>query len=61
MIGGFAEYLRAPEQTVYLPPGIPVEYGAIAEPLSCCLRATERAGLQGGGTVAVVGGGTIGS
>jgi 2-desacetyl-2-hydroxyethyl bacteriochlorophyllide A dehydrogenase len=61
MIGGFAEYLRVPEQTVHpLPAGIPVEYGAIAEPLSCCLRATERAGLRAGGTVAVVGAGTIG-
>src|SRR3954463_4030287 len=61
MIGGFAEYLRVPEQTVFpLPAGIPVEYGAIAEPLSCVLRATERAGLRAGGTVAIVGGGTIG-
>jgi 2-desacetyl-2-hydroxyethyl bacteriochlorophyllide A dehydrogenase len=61
MIGGFAEYLRVPEQTVYpLPDDIPVEFGAIAEPLSCCLRATERAGLRAGGTVAVVGAGTIG-
>ena len=61
LIGGFAEYLRVPEQTVFpLPAGIPVEYGAIAEPLSCVLRATERAGLRGGGTVAIVGGGTIG-
>ena len=61
MIGGFAEYLRVPEPTVYsLPPGIPVEYGAIAEPLSCVLRATERAGLRAGGTVAIVGAGTIG-
>ena len=61
MIGGFAEYLRVPEQTVYpLPAGIPVEYGAIAEPLSCVLRATERADLKAGGTVAIVGAGTIG-
>ena len=61
MIGGFAEYLRVPEQTVYpLPPGIPVEYGAIAEPLSCVLRATERGGMRAGGTVAIVGAGTIG-
>lgn len=61
LIGGFAEYLRVPEQTVFpLPAGIPVEYGAIAEPLSCVLRATERAGLRAGGTVAIVGGGTIG-
>jgi 2-desacetyl-2-hydroxyethyl bacteriochlorophyllide A dehydrogenase len=61
LIGGFAEYLRVPESTVFpLPAGIPVEYGAIAEPLSCVLRATERAGLRAGGTVAIVGGGTIG-
>ena len=61
LIGGFAEYLRVPEQTVYpLPAGIPVEYGAIAEPLSCCLRAVDRASLRAGGTVAIVGGGTIG-
>jgi threonine dehydrogenase-like Zn-dependent dehydrogenase len=61
LIGGFAEYLRVPESTVFpLPGGIPVEYGAIAEPLSCVLRATERADLRAGGTVAIVGGGTIG-
>jgi 2-desacetyl-2-hydroxyethyl bacteriochlorophyllide A dehydrogenase len=61
MIGGFAEYLLVPEQTVFaMPAGLPIEYGAIAEPLSCCLRATERAGLRAGGTVAIVGGGTIG-
>jgi 2-desacetyl-2-hydroxyethyl bacteriochlorophyllide A dehydrogenase len=59
--GGFGEYLRIPEQTVFpLPAGIPVEYGAIAEPLSCVLRATDRGGLRAGGTVAIVGGGTIG-
>lgn len=60
-IGGFAEYLAVPEQTVHqLPAGVPVEWGAIAEPLSCCLRASERAGLRAGGTVAIVGAGTIG-
>lgn len=61
LIGGFAEYLLVPEPAVYrMPDGLPVEYGALAEPLSCCLRATERAGLRAGGTVAIVGGGTIG-
>ena len=61
LIGGFAEYLRIPETVAFpLPAGIPVEYGAIAEPLSCCLRAAERAGLRAGGTVAIVGAGTIG-
>src|SRR4051812_20314792 len=61
LIGGFAEYLKVPEMTAFtLPAGIPVEWGAIAEPLSCCLRASERAGLRAGGTVAIVGAGTIG-
>lgn len=61
LIGGFAEYLLVPEQAVYpMPGGLPVEYGALAEPLSCCLRAVDRAGLRAGGTVAIVGGGTIG-
>jgi 2-desacetyl-2-hydroxyethyl bacteriochlorophyllide A dehydrogenase len=61
LIGGFAEYLLVPEQAAYpMPAGLPVEYGAIAEPLSCCLRAVDRASLRAGGTVAIVGGGTIG-
>lgn len=61
LIGGFAEYLRVPEMTAFpLPDGVPVAHGAIAEPLSCCLRASERAGLRAGGAVAIVGAGTIG-
>ena len=60
-IGGFAEYLRVPEQTAYrLPAGLPVELGALAEPLSCCLHAFELASPRPGGTIAVVGAGTIG-
>ncbi|MCC6176606.1 MAG: alcohol dehydrogenase catalytic domain-containing protein [Chloroflexi bacterium] len=60
-IGGFAEYILVPEQTVYpLPPGVPVEHGALTEPLSCCVHATELANIRAGGTVAIVGAGTIG-
>lgn len=60
-IGGFAEYQLVPEQTVYpLPPSLPTLHGALAEPLSACLHALELAGPRVGGTVAVVGGGTIG-
>jgi 2-desacetyl-2-hydroxyethyl bacteriochlorophyllide A dehydrogenase len=59
--GGFAEYLAVPEQTVHpLPDGLPLEHGALAEPLSCCLHALELAHPRAGGTVAVVGAGTIG-
>ena len=61
VIGGFGEYLTAPEQTVYpLPPELPLEHGALAEPLSCCLRALELARPPAGGTIAVIGAGTIG-
>ena len=61
VIGGFGQYLMAPEQTVYrLPDGLPLQHGALAEPLSCCLHALERASLDAGGTVAVIGAGTIG-
>jgi threonine dehydrogenase-like Zn-dependent dehydrogenase len=60
-IGGFAEFHRVPEQTAHrLPDGIPVEYGALAEPLSCCLHAFELAAPRPGRTIAVVGAGTIG-
>jgi L-iditol 2-dehydrogenase len=60
-IGGFGEYLAVPEQTAYvLPDGLPLEHGALAEPLSCCLHALELAAPRAGGTVAVVGAGTIG-
>src|SRR5262245_52828498 len=48
MIGGFAEYLRVPEQTVYpLPPGIPVEYGEIGR--ASCRERVEMSGVGGSG------------
>ena len=60
-IGGFGEYLAVPEQTAYpLPDGLPLEHGALAEPLSCCLHALELAGPRAGETIAIVGAGTIG-
>ena len=37
-----------------------LEVAALAEPLSCCLHTINRAGIQPGDHVAVVGGGTIG-
>jgi L-iditol 2-dehydrogenase len=60
-IGGFAEYHLVPEQTAHrLPAGVPVEYGALAEPLSCCLHAFDRAAPRQGERIAIVGAGTIG-
>ena len=60
-IGGFAEYHLVPEETAYpLPEGVPVEYGALAEPLSCCVHAFELASPGPGATITIVGAGTIG-
>ena len=59
--GGFAEYCNAPaKQCHLLPADFPLEHGAFAEPLSCCLRGIERAAILPGQSVAIVGAGTIG-
>jgi L-iditol 2-dehydrogenase len=59
--GGLAEYVVAPATQVYpLPPGVPAAYGALCEPLACCLRGLDLAGIQPGMSVVVLGGGVIG-
>lgn len=59
--GGFAEYCVVPQaQCFVLPPQLPLEYGAMAEPLACCLHGIDRAGIRPGQTVCVIGGGAIG-
>ncbi len=59
--GGFAEYSVVPEQQAYvLGQDIDFEVGAMAEPLACCLRGIDLAGIKPGDTVCVIGGGTIG-
>jgi 2-desacetyl-2-hydroxyethyl bacteriochlorophyllide A dehydrogenase len=59
--GGFAEFTIAPAKQCYkLPEDFPLELGAFAEPLSCCLRGLERAAIQPGQSVAIVGAGNIG-
>ena len=59
--GGFSEYCVAPETQCYLlDPSVPLEYGAMAEPLACCIHGIDRAGIHPGNTVCVVGGGAIG-
>jgi L-iditol 2-dehydrogenase len=63
--GAYAEYVLVPERIarVNLLPvsrGLPAELAAMVEPLACCLHGVERAGLQHGDTVAVVGLGPIG-
>lgn len=59
--GGFAEFAITPAKQCYkLPEDFPLEFGAFAEPLSCCLRGIERAAIQPGQSVAIVGAGNIG-
>ncbi len=59
--GGFAEYCVAPQTQCYrLHPEIPLEYGAMAEPLACCIHGIDRLHLRTGDTVCVIGGGAIG-
>ena len=59
--GGFADYCYAPQAQCYrLNPDIPLEHGAMAEPLACCLHGIDRAGIKVGDAVCVIGGGAIG-
>jgi len=59
--GGFAEFCIAPAKQCYkLPADFPIAHGAFAEPLSCCVRGLQRAAIQPGQSVAIVGAGTIG-
>ena len=63
--GAYAELLLVPERIARrnllpVPPGLPPEVAAMAEPLACCLHGVDAAGVQRGDTVAVVGLGPIG-
>jgi 2-desacetyl-2-hydroxyethyl bacteriochlorophyllide A dehydrogenase len=59
--GGFAEYNVAPEKQCFkLNPKLDITFGAMAEPLACCLHGIDHAGIRPGDTVCVIGGGAIG-
>ena len=59
--GGLAEFVNAPQRQAYeLPADLPAGFGALCEPLACCLRAMDHATVQPGDKVAVLGGGVIG-
>jgi L-iditol 2-dehydrogenase len=63
--GAYAELLLVPERIASrnllpVPPGLPSEVAALTEPLACCLHGIQRAGVQDGDTVAIVGLGPIG-
>ena len=63
--GAYAELLLVPERIagvnlLPVPDGLAPELAAMIEPLACCLRGVERAEVDEGRTVAVLGTGPIG-
>jgi L-iditol 2-dehydrogenase len=63
--GAYAEYVLVPERIAArnllpVPPRLASETAAMVEPLACCLRGIERAEVEAGRQVAVLGSGPIG-
>ncbi len=59
--GGFAQFCVVNEKQIFkLKNEVSFEEGAMCEPLGCCLHGIDRAGIQPGDTVLIIGGGTIG-
>jgi len=63
--GAYAELLVVPAEIAAVnllpvPPGLAPEVAAMVEPLACCLRGVERAGVDAGDRVAILGAGPIG-
>ena len=63
--GAYAEYILVParigaKNLLPVPSGVPAEIAAMVEPLACCLHGVERAEIERGKTVAVLGLGPIG-
>jgi len=63
--GAYADLLLVPERIASknllpVPPGLPPEVAALAEPLACCLHGIDVADVEHGQTIAVVGLGPIG-
>jgi L-iditol 2-dehydrogenase len=63
--GAYAEYLLVPRaiaevNLLPVPAGLAPELAAMVEPLACCLRGVERAGIEADARVAILGAGPIG-
>ncbi len=63
--GAYAELIVVPERIARtnllpVPPRLAAETAALLEPLACCLHGVERAGVQPGDRVAILGVGSIG-
>ena len=62
VVKGMAEYVVAPQKSVYhLPDSLSFEDAALAEPVSCCLRGMDLLDLKMGERVALIGFGAIGA
>lgn len=59
--GGFEEKCVVPETQCYqLDKSVPLKYGAMTEPLACCIHGIDLAEIKPGQTVCIIGGGAIG-
>jgi L-iditol 2-dehydrogenase len=63
--GAYAELILVPERIarrnlLRVPPTLAPEVAALVEPLACCLHGVQRAGIDTGASVAIVGAGPIG-
>lgn len=60
--GGFAEYVRVPEQAIVrVPDGVSLRQAALAEPLAVALHGLNRGGVVAGQRLLVTGAGPIGA
>jgi L-iditol 2-dehydrogenase len=65
LAGAYADWIVVPERIAAVnmhdvPPGVAPEVAAMVEPLACCLRGVDRAGVSAGDSVAILGAGPIG-
>jgi len=63
--GAYADWILVPERIAdvnlhEVPRDLAPEVAAMVEPLACCLRGVERAGIEAGASVSILGAGPIG-
>jgi L-iditol 2-dehydrogenase len=63
--GAYAEFIVVPgriasRNLLPVPDGLPAEVAAMVEPLACCLHGIERAAIEAGDAIAILGTGPIG-
>ncbi len=60
--GGFAEFCVVPVSQAYkVPKSLPLAHAALAEPVGCCLRGVDLAGITSGDRVVIFGAGPMGA